>query len=75
MNPQDLVALVTAVLLSTDPVVANGEGKGRAAAERRALASARRIVARTHELAVADVPGGPPSRGVAVEDDTIEEDA
>lgn len=64
MTTADTVAIVTAILLTRDPILAP-----EADAERRALQRARRIVARTHGLTGSEVPGGrQPSAGGAVVD-------
>lgn len=66
MNPQDLVALVAALVVDRSVVAPEID---RIRAERAAIKRARRIVARCHGLRVGDVPGGGPSRARTVEDD------
>ena len=66
MNPQDLVALVAALVVDRSVVAPEAD---RVRAEKAAIRRARRIVARCHGLKVSDVPGGGSSRGAAAEAD------
>jgi hypothetical protein len=71
MNPADVVAIIAALVVDRSVVAPEAD---RVRAEKAAIRRARRLYARCHDLNVADVPGGEPSRGVAAEDDVSMDD-
>jgi len=71
MNPADAVAIIAALVVDRSVVAPEAD---RVRAEKAAIRRARRLYARCHDLNVADVPGGEPSRGAAVEDDETLDD-